>query len=525
MSKDGNNNRGLESTVQSFYEGGSVLVTGATGFVGKALVEKLLRSCPGLETIFLLIRTKKGASPQERLKELLQNKVFDRVRDSGCLQKVCAVAGDVMEPGLGLSEEDKTRLVTQVTVVFHSAATVKFNETLHDAVKLNTMGTQAVIDLCKEMQKLQAVVHVSTAYSNANRTEVDEKVYPPPANPDGIMQCVKHLSPELVESLTTMLLANNHPNTYTITKAMAESIVSQQADILPISIVRPSIVTAAWQEPFPGWVDNISGITGIMMEIGRGTIRSIICDEKYLVDIIPVDIVVDSLIVAAWHTANFRKGSVPVYNCTSGSLNPIYWHELGKLTLKHSLTMPSKYQQWYPGFSFTTNRFKHNIKDLFLHTFPAFITDVYLRIKGSKPMNAMFNTKAFPAKQPVRVSYLQLMNNAVFWSMLKLCQRFRMAARTGEFFALHEWQFCCNNQKALDTDLSVADKVLFHTDVAKLGWDEYIKIYMSGIRRYILKDSPDTLKSSLQKLNRLLWFQRLGKLFCVFILYKLLWLR
>lgn len=65
-------------------------------------------------------------------------------------------------------------------------------------------------------------------------------------------------------------------------------------------------MTAAWQEPFPGWVDNVSGITGIMMEIGRGTIRSIICNDKYLVDIIPVDIVVDSLIVAAWHTATFR---------------------------------------------------------------------------------------------------------------------------------------------------------------------------------------------------------------------------
>lgn len=65
-------------------------------------------------------------------------------------------------------------------------------------------------------------------------------------------------------------------------------------------------VTAAWKEPAPGWVDNISGITGIMMEIGRGTIRSIICDQKLIVDIIPVDIVVNTLIVAAWHTATYR---------------------------------------------------------------------------------------------------------------------------------------------------------------------------------------------------------------------------
>lgn len=65
-------------------------------------------------------------------------------------------------------------------------------------------------------------------------------------------------------------------------------------------------MTAAWKEPEPGWVDNVSGITGIMMEIGRGTIRSIICEQSLIVDIIPVDIVVNTLIAAAWHTFTFR---------------------------------------------------------------------------------------------------------------------------------------------------------------------------------------------------------------------------
>lgn len=65
-------------------------------------------------------------------------------------------------------------------------------------------------------------------------------------------------------------------------------------------------VTAAWKEPVPGWVDNISGITGIMMEIGRGTIRSIICNDKLRVDIVPVDIVVNTLIAAAWHVHTHR---------------------------------------------------------------------------------------------------------------------------------------------------------------------------------------------------------------------------
>lgn len=65
-------------------------------------------------------------------------------------------------------------------------------------------------------------------------------------------------------------------------------------------------VTGSWKEPVPGWVDNVSGISGIMVEIGRGTLRSIICDETLVMDVIPVDIVVNTLIASAWHTARHR---------------------------------------------------------------------------------------------------------------------------------------------------------------------------------------------------------------------------
>lgn len=53
-----------------------------------------------------------------------------------------------------------------------------------------------------------------------------------------------------------------HPNTYTLTKGLAENLIMTKGTGLPIAIVRPSIVCAAYQEPFPGWVDNVCGITG-----------------------------------------------------------------------------------------------------------------------------------------------------------------------------------------------------------------------------------------------------------------------
>lgn len=57
--------------IPDFYRGRSVLVTGATGFIGKALVEKLLRCCPDIECVFVLVRAKRGASPQQRLAKML----------------------------------------------------------------------------------------------------------------------------------------------------------------------------------------------------------------------------------------------------------------------------------------------------------------------------------------------------------------------------------------------------------------------------------------------------------------------
>lgn len=57
--------------IPDFYRGRSVLVTGGTGFIGKALVAKLLHCCPEVERVYLLIRAKSDVTPQQRLDALL----------------------------------------------------------------------------------------------------------------------------------------------------------------------------------------------------------------------------------------------------------------------------------------------------------------------------------------------------------------------------------------------------------------------------------------------------------------------
>ncbi|KAJ9597823.1 hypothetical protein L9F63_011318 [Diploptera punctata] len=203
------------SAIQEFYKGRSVLITGATGFCGKSLLEKLLRSCPDIGNIFVLMRPKKGQDVEKRLAKLFSDPVFDTVKR--CLKlplehKVFPVPGDITQTGLGISVQNKDQLCREVSVVFHAAATIKFNENLRVALQTNVMGTQEVVELCKQMPLIMALVYVSTAYSQCPLTEIEEKVYPPPHDPKRLSECVDWLSEKDFHSIepTPAILVKAH---------------------------------------------------------------------------------------------------------------------------------------------------------------------------------------------------------------------------------------------------------------------------------------------------------------------------
>jgi fatty acyl-CoA reductase len=122
----------MNSNISEFYRDRSVLITGASGFVGKVLLEKLLRDCPLIKNIYLLLRPKGGQNSRQRLNELLSSVVFDRIRDENAsvLNKVIAISGDVTYAELGINPNDRDILVNNVSIIFHSAATVRFDEPL-----------------------------------------------------------------------------------------------------------------------------------------------------------------------------------------------------------------------------------------------------------------------------------------------------------------------------------------------------------------------------------------------------------
>lgn len=116
-------------SVKNFFENKTIFLTGATGFLGKFIVEKLLTSCH-VKRIYFLLREKRGHSVQERLQTYKDDQIFKFRTKPEALDILSPIHGDITVEGLGISDECRKKLIDEVDVVIHSAATVKFDEDL-----------------------------------------------------------------------------------------------------------------------------------------------------------------------------------------------------------------------------------------------------------------------------------------------------------------------------------------------------------------------------------------------------------
>ncbi|CAG2058109.1 unnamed protein product, partial [Timema podura] len=175
------------------------------------------------------------------------------------------------------------------------------------------------------------------------------------------------------------------PNTYTFTKAIAENILRKTANDLPISIVRPSQVAGTLKEPLIGWIDNIYGPIGAVVGIGAGLLRSGIRKADFKSDIIPGDLVINGIIVAAYDVAVRNYEEIPILNSVCG-IDAITYTESEKVLYDRMCEVPSKQSIWCPSINFVESLFWFRFVAIFIHVIPGAIIDLVLIFKGKNPM-------------------------------------------------------------------------------------------------------------------------------------------
>ncbi|KAK3932150.1 Putative fatty acyl-CoA reductase [Frankliniella fusca] len=464
------------SSVAAFYSGRGVLVTGATGLLGKVLVEKLLWAVPDVGPVYMLMRPKRGKTPAERMAAIQDLPVFERVRRD-CpkqLSKMHMVAGDVGLEDLGISFDDLERIKRDVSVVFHCAATLKLEGSLKDALHYNTRGTQRALRLAKELPHLKVFVHTSTAFCHCDVEELGERTYPPPITPENMMGCGDLVDEETLEKVAPSLLAP-HPNTYTYSKRLAEDLVARHYPDLPLCIVRPSIVCPSWEEPVPGWVDNLNGPVGVMAAAGKGVIRSMYCRGDYNAEVIPLDFAVNATLVAAQRVAlGSREPSVPVFNLTSGKWRRATWEKVLDEGRRAGYQYPFEMILWYPDGNIRSSRRSHDIHAFFQHFLPAYFIDFMM----------------FVFRQPR--------------FMVRIYKRIAMGLELLQFFTTRQWVFHNDRFVAMWDSMGPEDRRLFNFDLSEPDMSEYIDRCLLGARQYCLKENPATIPRQ-RRLLKVYW--------------------
>ncbi|MGA8680551.1 MAG: HAD-IB family phosphatase [Acidimicrobiales bacterium] len=372
--------------------GKRVAVTGATGFLGTALVERLLRCVPGCE-IVVLVRPGQRLSAADRTgREVLRNDCFDRLRselgdsfEGEVGRRLTTIAGDVGRDGLGLDDAGRQALAS-CDVVIHSAATVSFDAPLDGAVEVNLLGPSRVAETLRAVSEehgspLPHLIAVSTAYVNSGhkgdafeelitssrwltetnwraevraarrtRDDADAESRKPErlagfhkgaraelgaAGTSLLAEKTEHLREEwvrdrMVSAGRARAQALGWPDAYAYTKSLGERALLETRGDLAVTFVRPSIVESALAEPRPGWIRGFRMAEPVIISYARGLLRQFPGVPEGVVDVVPVDLVVAAIIAVA------ARGPDPqgptVYQVASGTRNPLLYGTLVHLT-------------------------------------------------------------------------------------------------------------------------------------------------------------------------------------------------
>ncbi|MGZ5183446.1 MAG: SDR family oxidoreductase, partial [Ramlibacter sp.] len=290
-------------SVASALAGKRILLTGATGFLAKVVLEKLIRTVPDLGGVILLIRGgEQGDARQRFLRQIAGSSIFDALRaergpwlERFFDEKLECVTGEVTESRFGLDEERFGALAAATHLVINAAASVNFREPLDQALAINTLALRQLTALARLAGA--PLVQVSTCYVNGYRQgdQREDMVHPPgraaiARGADGCYE-VEALAerlqrgiarvksrvkdPQRLEQALTALgirEANRHGwnDTYTFTKWMGEQLAMRAMRGGALTIVRPSIIESTLASPAPGWLEGVKVADAVILAYARG---------------------------------------------------------------------------------------------------------------------------------------------------------------------------------------------------------------------------------------------------------------
>ena len=394
-----------ETSIRGAFSGKTVLLTGVTGFLGSGVLEKLLRCVPEVGKVLVLVRGNPKYSADMRLRRRIMGaSAFGPLRESMGMElatlaeaKIEVLAGDLSLPGLGLDPASRQRL-GDVDIVMHCAATVVFDAPLGQALRTNVEGPRQLLRLVREAGGSPRVVHVSTAYvCGARRGLIPELL--PGRLADGPQLDWQQEIESLHRTCETIEMASRAPgkldrfraeaqrslgpaggpmvateterrrlewvkqeqvahgiarsralgwnDVYNFTKALAERAVLAEAEAgeLELAIVRPSIIESAWKQPEPGWLDGFKVMEPILLGYGRGEIPDFPGRVEGVVDIIPVDMVINAALAAAATPLPQRHR---VFQVTTSSRNPLRYGALFSIIRDYFRSHPMTGADGYP---------------------------------------------------------------------------------------------------------------------------------------------------------------------------------
>ena len=512
-------------SVRRAFAGKQVLLIGVTGFIGKVWLANTLLDLPEVKRIYLLIRRQKSNPADRRFQKMLEESpVFDplferhgdRLADF-LRDKIEVVEGDVTQSGLGLLPDTARHLQKNLDLIINSSGLTDFNPDLRDALATNTDAALNILDFVRTSDHA-GLLHLSTCYvAGEQNGRVSERIIPD-YNPRGVadfdaerewrslQELVRQAelraeSQEVTTELRTNALAREHaakdlhgaalenqirknrvrwlknylteagsrrakelgwPNTYTLTKSLAESLIAKHGKDVPVAVVRPAIVETSVAKPFLGWNEGINTSASLSYLLGT-YFRQLPSNESKRLDIIPVDAVCCGMTLIA--AAVMERRHDRVYQLATSVTNPC--------DMRRSIELTSLAHR------------KHYRAQEGLESW------LRLRFDAIPVSKERYNRMSAPAQKAIVKSIQRIMSplplkKAPLVKAERNLERVEKLIELFEpFILLNEHDFTAENIEHLSYTLVPDERDQFGYDTRSLDWWEYwINIHIPALRRW-----------------------------------------